>query len=148
MKEGIKKLRLKQSRQLPTVSLNFLNDIGILYKSSFWSQFLRFVLFLGVYFSCRINLENCVFLVSCENEVYYFFEWNSCRPSLPPPRDEYFSVSTQIIFCWVYQGIYLIYRPSQRFSCWQKSLIIPLSDFRLNFLLKWGQHTKTIIRLQ
>ena len=60
-----------------------------------------------------------------ENELYYFFKWTSSRPLLPPPRDEYLSVSIWIFFCWFYGDIYRIYWLSQ---------LIP--NLRLNFLLK------------
>ena len=63
--KGYKLLKAMPSTQL--VSLTFVYDkipfFGILCQSSFRSQFLVFIL-LGVSL-CRINLDNCVLLVSC-----------------------------------------------------------------------------------
>ena len=60
---------MKQCRQPAIVSLIFANDeisfFGILCHSSFWSQFLGFVLFFCISFFCRINLDKRVLLVSC-----------------------------------------------------------------------------------
>ena len=114
---------------------NFVDDkipfFGNLCQSSFWSLFLGFVHFLGVFFLCRINLDNCVLLVSfvdllktkftislsefCVDHRFLLLEMN-------------IFLFQRIFFCWVYRGIYQIYWPSQHFSCQQKSPIIPPPD--------------------
>ena len=116
-KEKYKQLtRSKPCCQLPTLSLTYVNNkipfIGILCQSSFRSQFLGFILFLGVSF-CRINLNNCSFSFLCrlvENKIYYFLKWTSSKALHPPLRWIYF-VSTRIFICWSHGGFYHIFWP-------------------------------------
>ena len=72
-----------------------------------------FSLLLGVSL-CRINLDNCVLLVSCVELLKMKFtislselRVNHCFLLL----DEYLSVSAWIFFCWTYGGFYHIFRP-------------------------------------
>ena len=126
----------KPCRRLPTVNLTFVNDkipfFSILCQSSFWSQFLEFILLLGVSFLCRINLDNRVLLVSGVDLLKTKFTISLSELRVDHRfllLDEYLSVSTRIFFCWTYGGFYHIFWPGQQ---------LPLSskDLRLNFLLK------------
>ena len=107
-------------RQSPRVSLTFDNDnisfFGILCQSLFRSQFLRFILLLGVSL-CRINLDNRVLLVFCVDlmKTKFIISLSELRINLRFLFfDEYLSISTQVFFCWAFRGFYHIFWPSQQ----------------------------------
>ena len=108
-----------------------------------------FILVLIISFLYRINLDNCVLLVSCVDFLKTKF-----KISLSEFRvdyrflllDEYLSVSTHIFFCWAYGGFYHIFWPG-----WQLPLLAKVQWYHLqtlNSTFFWrGQHTKTTNRL-
>ena len=129
--------------QPPTVSLTFVNKIpffGILCQSSFWSQFLGFVLFLCVSFFCRINLDYFVLLVFCVDLLKTKFIISLCELRV----DHRFLLLDMNIFLFQFEFSFV--ESTKAFtesidrakclSCRQKSPIIPPPDLRLNFLLK------------
>ena len=72
-----------------STSLIYVNDkilfFSILYHSSFWNQFLGFILLLSISFIESTWTTNFLCRLA-ENEVYYFFKWTLSRPLLPPLR--------------------------------------------------------------
>ena len=81
---------------------------------SFRSQFLGFILLLGSSFLSRINLDNCVLLVSCVELLRRKFTLSLSKNQVDHCfllLDEYLSVSTWIFICWIfiYGGFYHIF---------------------------------------
>ena len=138
-KEGYEEIqRLTSSKpccQPPTVSLTFVNDkipfFGISCQSSFWSQFLGFILLLF----CRINLDNRVLLVPCVDLLKMKFTI-SLSEFRVDHRFLLFLFQLDFSSAEPTEALISSSDPSQLLLLSAKCPIILPPDLRLNFLLK------------
>ena len=102
----------------------------------------RVYFFLGASLLCRINLDNRILLVSCEDLLKTKFTISSSRPPFPPLEMNAFLFQLEFSSVETTGAFTSSSHPSYRFSCRQKCPIILPPDLRLNFLLKGTAYQK------